>query len=142
MGNYISATYNYQEPTTKESFLIKLKGYIQPTANGSYFFSLSGISHSFATTTIKDKFVKVNSFSMSLVGEIIDNPDLIYSMKSSLNLSTCLRCSNDTYSAVRSQGAYFTKSKTSSIFHYAADSELLWRDSTLPITAQLIGFLI
>ena len=111
-GNYISATYNYQEPTTKESFLIKLKGYIQPTANGSYFFSLSGISHSFATTTIKDKFVKVNSFSMSLVGEIIDNPDVIYSMKSSMNLAHAYGA-NDTYSAVRSKGAYFTKSKTS-----------------------------
>ena len=111
-NNYISATYNYQEPTTKESFLIKLKGYIQNTANGNYFFSLSGISHSFATTTIKDKLVKVNSFSMSLVGEIIDNDDDTYSMISSMNLAHAYG-KNVTYSAVRSKGAYFTKSKNS-----------------------------
>ena len=111
-NNYISATYNYQEPTTEESFLIKLKGYIQNTANGNYFFSLSGISHSFATTIIKDKLVKVNSFSMSLVGEIIDNGDDTYSIKSSMNLAHAYG-KNVTYSAVRSKGAYFTKSKNS-----------------------------
>ena len=107
--NNISATYNYRDPNTKEELLIKLKGYIQQQPiNNKYFFSLSGISHSFATTT-KDKIIKVNSFSMSLVGEIIDNGS-DYRMNSSMNLAHAIgRCF--TYSAVRSKGAYFTKSK-------------------------------
>jgi hypothetical protein len=113
-NNYISATYNYQEPTTKESFLIKLKGYIQqPTANGNYLFSLSGISIPFPYSRVPElTTLKINSFSMSLVGEIIDNGDDTYSMKSSMNLAHAYG-GKDTYSAVRSKGAYFTKSKNS-----------------------------
>ena len=113
-NNYISATYNYQEPTTKESFLIKLKGYIQqPTANGNYLFSLSGISIPFPYSIVPNlTTLKINSFSMSLVGEIIDNDDNSYSMKSSMNLAHAYG-KKVTYSAVRSIGAYFTKSKNS-----------------------------
>ena len=109
--NNISATYNYRDPNTKEELLIKLKGYIQQQPiNNKYFFSLSGISHSFATTT-KGKIIKVNSFSMSLAGEIIDNGS-DYKMNSSMNLAHAIgRCY--TYSAVRSEGAYFSKSKNS-----------------------------
>ena len=109
--NNISATYSYRDPNTKEELLIKLKGYIQQQPiNKNFFFSLSGISHSFATTT-KGKIIKVNSFSMSLAGEIIDNGS-DYKMNSSMNLAHAIgRCY--TYSVVRSEGAYFTKSKNS-----------------------------
>lgn len=110
--NNISATYNYRDPNTKEELLIKLKGYIQQQSiNKNYCFSLSGISHSFATTT-KDKVIKVNSFSMSLVGEIIEDNDGNFRMKSSMNLAHAYG-KKVNYSAVRSKGAYFTKSKNS-----------------------------
>ena len=118
IGNNISATYNYFDPNMKQNFLIKLKGYVQSTTNGNYYFSLSGISIPFPPTVwtdIHDKtkhYYQLNSYSMSLVGEIIDNGSN-YSIKSSLNLAHAYG-SNDNYSAVRSQGAYFTKSKTSS----------------------------
>jgi len=118
IGNNISATYNYFDPNMKQNFLIKLKGYVQSTTNGNYYFSLSGISLPFPPTVLTDKdnntkhYYQLNSYSMSLVGEIIDNGSN-YSIKSSLNLAHAYG-SKDNYSAVRSQGAYFTKSKTSS----------------------------
>ena len=81
--NNIYASYFYRDPNTKEEFLIKLKGYIQQRIiKNNYSFSLSGISHSFATTAKG----KVNSFSMSLIGEIIDNVTE-YKIKSSMNLA-------------------------------------------------------
>lgn len=118
IGNNISATYNYFDPNMKQNFLIKLKGYVQSTTNGNYYFSLSGISLPFPPTVLPDKddnskhYYQLNSYSMSLVGEIIDNGSN-YSIKSSLNLAHAYG-NKDNYSAVRSQGAYFTKSKTSS----------------------------
>jgi hypothetical protein len=115
IGNNISATYNYLDPNMKQNFLIKLKGYVQSTTNGNYSFSLSGISLPFQDTVrVEDskKYYQLNSFSMSLVGEIIDNGSN-YSIKSSLNLAHAYGLGAN-YSAVRSQGAYFTKSKTSS----------------------------
>ena len=106
--NNISASYFYRDPNTKEEFLIKLKGYIQQRIiKNNYSFSLSGISHSFATTAKG----KVNSFSMSLIGEIIDN-GTEYKIKSSMNLAHAYG-EKVNYSSVRSQGAYFTKSKNS-----------------------------
>ena len=106
--NNISASYFYRDPNTKEEFLIKLKGYIQQRIiKNNYSFSLSGTSHSFATTTKG----KVNSFSMSLIGEIIDN-GTEYKIKSSMNLAHAYG-EKVNYSSVRSQGAYFTKSKNS-----------------------------
>ena len=116
IGNNISATYNYFDPNMKQNFLIKLKGYVQSTTNGNYYFSLSGISLPFPPTVrVEDSndYIQLNSYSMSLVGEIIDNGDNNYSIKSSLNLAHAYGI-KATYSAVRSQGAYFTKSKTSS----------------------------
>ena len=120
--NNISATYNYRDPNTKEELLIKLKGYIQQQPiNKNFFFSLSGISHSFATTT-KGKIIKVNSFSMSLAGEIIDNGS-DYKMNSSMNLAHAIgRCY--TYSAVRSEGAYFSKSKNSTFAYQQIQNSL------------------
>ena len=114
IGNNISATYNYFDPNMKQNFLIKLKGYVQSTTNGNYYFSLSGISLPFPPTVrVEDsiKYYQLNSYSMSLVGEIIDNGSN-YSIKSSLNLAHACGIGAN-YSAVRSQGAYFTKSKTS-----------------------------
>lgn len=124
-NNYISATYNYQEPTTKESFLIKLKGYIQqPTVNGNYFFSLSGISIPFPYSRVPElTTLKMNSFSMSLVGEIIDNGDNAYSMKSSMNLAHAYG-KKVTYSAVRSIGTYFTKSKNSNFAYHQIQNSM------------------
>ena len=83
----------------EREFFNQIKGiYVQPTANGSYYlFTFRNFSSLLPPTDLTDKenntkhCDQVNSYSMSLVGEIIDNPDVIYSMKSSMKLSTCLR---------------------------------------------------
>jgi hypothetical protein len=101
----IYATYRHVPEGYHTGILIKLKGFFSRSDDANFIFSLSGISPLF-----KDA---VNEpFTISLSGVITQN-ETSYHCSSSINLAHAYGA-GVTYSAVRSEGGYYTKPINSS----------------------------
>ena len=111
----IYATYRYVPEGYHTGILIKLKGFLSRSDDANFIFSLSGVSSLF-----KDA---VNEpFTISLSGLITQN-ETSYHCSSSINLAHAYGA-GVTYSAVRSEGGYYTKSINSSFTYKTLENTL------------------